>query len=75
MRGHHFTGYLHGHTARALLFQSHYWHAPRWLPRSQCLLEADVDCSEVSVRVSDWLCDKNGIHEFREIEDHGDGVG
>lgn len=60
-----FEGVVHVMSARALLFQSHYWEAPMWLPLSQVEIIEDFDCPlETVVKVSAWLCGKNDLKEF-----------
>jgi hypothetical protein len=59
-----FEGYVHMQTARALLFQSHYWEAPMWIPLSQAEVEKDFDSLETVVHVKDWLCRKKNLLEF-----------
>jgi hypothetical protein len=52
-------------SGRALLFQSHYWEAPMWLPLSQVEIIQDFDSPlETVVKVSAWLCSKNELSEF-----------
>jgi hypothetical protein len=62
---HTFEGTVHVMSARALLFQSHYWEAPMWLPLSQVEIIQDFDSPlETVVKVSAWLCGKNELSEF-----------
>ena len=65
---HQFEGYVHFSTVRAILFEGHYWHTPRWLPRSQIELKTSLDTDEVIVNASGWICEKNEIREFTEHE-------
>jgi hypothetical protein len=52
-------------TARAMLFQSHYWEAPLWFPMSQIETHVTYDEPlETVIKVKTWLCKKRGIHEF-----------
>lgn len=73
-----FEGVTHVQTARAILFQSHYWEAPMWLPISQIQIERTHDEPlETVVKVKSWLCSKRGFHEFsyytkEEIEKMGE---
>lgn len=59
-----FEGYVHFSTPKAILFQSHYWEAPMWLPLSQIFAESEVDSMETVVKVKDWLVGKKGLLEF-----------
>ena len=60
-----FEGVVHQNTAKAVLFQSHFWDAPVWLPRSQTSIYKDGEEEEnVVVKVNDWLCNKRGMLEF-----------
>lgn len=64
MAYHTFEGYIHVSTSGALLFQSHYWEAPLWVPKSQSYVETDPDSMEVVVKIKDWLCRKKKLMEF-----------
>ena len=59
-----FEGYIHMATARAVLFQSHFWGAPLWLPMSQIEINHDYDGMEKVVKVAGWLCRKKQLLEF-----------
>jgi hypothetical protein len=60
-----FEGVIHFTSARAILFQSHYWEGPIWLPLSQIEMYPDYDSAfEVVVKVSSWICGKNELEEF-----------
>ncbi len=58
-----FEGIIHNSSGKAILFQSHYWEAPLWLPRSQLWLNQDSE-DEWVIRVKDWLCEKKDLMEF-----------
>lgn len=59
-----FEGYVLVMTARAILFQGHFWGAALWLPLSQIEVEDDLDSTEYVVTVKDWLCKKKRLLEF-----------
>ena len=59
-----FEGYIHATTPGAILFQSHFWEKPLWFPKSQSIIEQEIDSMESVVKVRDWLCKKNSILEF-----------
>ncbi len=50
-------------TARAVRFQSFYWDAPVFFPKSQVEITPDGDMSVV-LKVKDWLTAKRGLLEF-----------
>lgn len=62
-----FLGVILIKTHKAILFQSHYWHVPSWLPLSQCDVITSLDTEEVEVRVKSWLPRKSGYSETSEI--------
>lgn len=65
-----FEGVTLAQTARAILFQSHYWEAPMWLPTSQIEVEVTFDEPlETVIKVKSWLCSKRGFHEFNHYTD------
>lgn len=60
-----FEGVIHFMSARAVLFQCHYWEGPIWIPLSQSEIIQDFDSPlEVVLKVSPWLCNKNELEEF-----------
>ena len=61
-----FVGYVATATAKAFMFQDHFWHSAEWVPFSQADLSYDVDSGETTVVVAAWLCKKNGFEEFKE---------
>ncbi len=61
-----FLGYIVAGTARAILFQDHFWHEPDWMPRSQIHITDDFDSNEVHIKASPWICQQKNIHEFKE---------
>ena len=64
-----FIGYLYGYSVKAILFQDHFWYAPVWLPRSQMKnLTPIKEGEEICIAVKEWLCDKNDIPEFTEVD-------
>ncbi len=61
-----FHGVILAWTNAAILFQSHWWHHPMWLPKSQVYISHDDGTSwEVNVRA--WLANKNNLDEFSEV--------
>lgn len=62
-----FEGVIHAASAKAILFQCHFWWAPMWLPRSQIEVVEDPDGEERIVRVSDWLSRQDRLEEFTEL--------
>lgn len=65
-----FEGLIHVHSGKAVLFQSWYWDAAMWLPKSQIKIHEDGDITFV-VDVRDWLVDKRNILEFTHYsEEH-----
>ena len=63
---HTFHGYVEAESSKAIYFQSHYWYSPMWLPKSQIEIALPWNCTEIQVRVKNWLCKKNDLHEFEE---------
>lgn len=63
-----FLGYIVMTTNRAILFWGHFWHAPIWLPKSNATVRTNLDNDEVEVRATDWICGKNNMEEFRELD-------
>ncbi len=61
-----FLGYIHHDTAKAILFQDHFWHAPEWLPKSHVIVKRDYDTIEVSVVTMAWITRQTGLREFME---------
>jgi hypothetical protein len=66
---HTFEGVILQRSARALMFQSHYWEGGVWFPNSQVEVLPDGDMSVV-VHVNDWLASKRGILEFTPYSVH-----
>lgn len=62
-----FEGIVHAVSAKAVLFQCHFWWAPMWLPRSQIEVIEDPEGNERIVRVSDWLARQDRLEEFTEL--------
>ena len=65
-----FNGTIEAETAKAILFQDHYWDCPTWLPKSQCTITNHGN-GEVTVVASDWICQQKGLreNEYRECDD------
>lgn len=60
-----FEGVVVAETARAILFQGHYWEAPLWFPMSQLVMKVTYDePMEAVIKVRGWLCRKRGVQEF-----------
>lgn len=64
----HFIGYILDDTPRAIIFQDHHWHAPQFMPKSQCTLIMSDDSTEVQLIASDWITKQKELVEFVEIE-------
>lgn len=64
-----FIGYIHFETARAFLFQDHFWHSPDWMPKSQVTIRRTDETAEVSVEASNWISEQKGLKEFEERTD------
>lgn len=66
-----FEGVLVFRTARAILFQSHYWAGPLWFPLSQLDMEIDGEFDEPGrvIHVKPWLPEKKGLEEFTEYDE------
>lgn len=61
---HEFLGGVVFRTAKAVLFQDHFWEGPEWMPLSQIQLVQDAGVAEYSVKASQWICTAKGIREF-----------
>lgn len=61
---HTFEGYVLVSTARAIMFQSHYWEHAHWFPRSQIEVRTQQDEDEVIITASDWICNMKRVREF-----------
>ena len=68
-----FVGLVEVETPRALLFQDHFWHEPKWFPKSQVKQTLQVDSLEVIIDASSWICGKNDLSEFKELFKPEDG--
>jgi hypothetical protein len=62
-----FIGYVEVETAKALLFQDHFWHEPDWMPKSQVEVMRDIESNEVVLEASNWICKQKGASEFEEV--------
>ena len=65
-----FIGYMEHETARAWLFQDHFWHEPTWLPKSQTTVERFDDTHEIIVTCTNWISEQKNLVEFKEVEKH-----
>lgn len=72
---HTFEGFVVMHTQRAILFQSHYWESPEWMPRSQIEYNRCWDTGEVTVVASSWICGQKDLREFEYREEQEPYVG
>lgn len=61
-----FEGYIIADTVRAVLFQSHYWHAAEWMPKSQIAIRREDDTPEVVIVATPWIAGQKGLEEFTE---------
>lgn len=61
---HQFEGYVHFSTARAILFQSHYWEHAHWFPRSQIEIVPTTDDEETVIIASAWISRMKNVREF-----------
>lgn len=62
-----FTGHIDGYTQKAVRFMALEWPDYEWVPRKTkngdpiIIIEShDDDSKEATVKIADWLCDKNG---------------
>lgn len=58
-----FEGYILHDTNRAVLFQSHYWEEPDFMPKSQIEIIRDPDTDEVVLIASSWISKQKGLKE------------
>lgn len=68
-RRHEFIGRLFFQTAKAILFQDHFWTAAEWMPKSQIRNESDPETpDEIKITAAQWICTQKNIREFEHID-------